>query len=91
MLGLFQLDHFVRNFNCNYPHLKYFFIVMLKKIAVNAIRLIMCTLSSISDKYWRCSLAEEASGQTKQLQLKRTDFTSGGLLLSAVWLIGRHL
>lgn len=51
----------------------------------------MYTLASISDRYWRCSLAEDGSGQTKQLQLKIADFTPGGLLLSAVWLIGRHL
>lgn len=60
-------------------------------MAVFAIRLIMYILSSISDKYWQCSLAEEDSGQIKQPQLKIADFTSAGLLLSAVWLIGRHL
>lgn len=32
---------------------------------VNAIRLIMYTLSSISDKCWQCFLAEEDSGQIK--------------------------
>lgn len=60
-------------------------------MAQNAISLIMYTLSSISDKYWQCSLAEEDSGQIKQLQLKIADFTSAGLLLSAVWPIGRQI
>lgn len=58
---------------------------------VNAIRLIMYTLSSISDKCWQCFLAEEDSGQIKQLQLKITDVTSAGSFLAAVWLIGRQL
>lgn len=58
---------------------------------INAIRLIMYTLSSISDKCWQGFLAEEDSGQIKQLQLKITDVTSTGSFLSAVWIIGRHL
>lgn len=58
---------------------------------VNAISLIMYTLSSISDKDWQHSLAEEDGGQIKQFQLKIADVTSAGSLLSAVWLIGRHL
>lgn len=54
---------------------------------IKPIRLIMYTLSSISDKCWQGFLAEEDSG----LQLKITDVTSTGSFLSAVWIIGRHL